>query len=229
MKHFICAAGGVIGGIIATLFGGWTEGLLVLVILMAIDYFSGLVVAGVFHRSPKSANGGLESKAGLKGLMRKIFVLALVAVAHLIDRLIGTNYIRDAVVIAFCLNEVISILENAGLMGIPIPKVLQKAIDVLRDKAGEDTETASSDAPAAEKTRNAETARAKDKPPDGEEEETSGRPVQARSASGPRWGPAGSAEELSSEAQAMPLGGFAPTVSGRPVTAPTETEVRGDE
>ena len=137
MRHIICTLGGVVGGIFATLFGGWTEGLLVLVILMAIDYISGLVVAGVFHKSPKSPGGGLESKAGLKGLVRKLFVLALVAVAHLIDRLIGTSYVRDAATIAFCLNEVISILENAGLMGIPIPKVLRKAIDVLRDKAGE--------------------------------------------------------------------------------------------
>lgn len=138
MKHIICTVGGLIGGIVATLFGGWTEGLLVLVILMAIDYFSGLVVAGVFHKSPKSPHGGLESRAGFKGLIRKIFVLALVAVAHLIDRLLGTTYIRDAAVIAFCLNEVISILENAGLMGIPVPKVLTKAIDILRDKAGEE-------------------------------------------------------------------------------------------
>ena len=137
MKQFFCFAGGVLGGIVAALFGGWTEGLLVLVILMAIDYISGLVVAGIFHKSPKSQNGGLESKAGLKGLIRKIFVLALVAVAHMIDRLTGTNYIRDVAVIAFCLNEVISIIENAGLMGIPVPKVLRKAIDVLRDKAGE--------------------------------------------------------------------------------------------
>lgn len=137
MRHIICTVGGVVGGIVATLFGGWTEGLLLLVILMAIDYFSGLVVAGVFHTSPKSPNGGLESKAGLKGLIRKVFIIALVAVAHLIDRLIGTSYVRDAATIAFCLNEVISILENAGLMGIPIPKVLRKAIDVLRDKAGE--------------------------------------------------------------------------------------------
>lgn len=138
MKHIICTVGGVLGGIVAALFGGWTEGLLVLVILMAIDYFSGLVVAGIFHNSPKSPGGGLESKAGLKGLIRKVAVLALVAVAHLIDRLIGTSYVRDAAAIAFCLNEVISILENAGLMGVPIPRVLRKAIDVLREKAGED-------------------------------------------------------------------------------------------
>lgn len=140
MKHIICSLGGAIGGIVATLFGGWTEGLLVLMIMMGIDYISGLVVAGVFHNSPKSPNGGLESHAGLKGLMRKVFIIALVVVAHMADRLIGTNYIRDAVVIAFCLNEAISIIENAGLMGIPIPKALRKAIDVLRQRSGETEE-----------------------------------------------------------------------------------------
>lgn len=140
MKHIICSVAGAVGGIVAALFGGWTEGLLVLVLLMAIDYVSGLVVAGVFHTSPKSPGGGLESKAGLKGLVRKVFILALVAVAHMIDRLIGTNYVRDAAAIGFCLNEVISILENAGLMGIPLPRALQKAVDVLRNKAGEAAE-----------------------------------------------------------------------------------------
>lgn len=135
MKHIISTIGGVVGGVVATLLGGWTEGLLVLVILMGIDYLSGLVLAGVFHASPKSPNGGLESKAGLKGLVRKIFVLALVVVAHQIDRLIGANYVRDAATIAFCLNETISLIENVGLMGVKVPKVLQKAIDVLRDKA----------------------------------------------------------------------------------------------
>lgn len=170
MKHIICTVGGVIGGVIATLFGGWTEGLLVLVILMAIDYFSGLVVAGVFHRSPKSPGGGLESKAGLKGLIRKIFVLALVAVAHLIDRLIGTSYVRDAVCIAFCLNEIISIIENAGLMGIPIPKILRKAIDVLRDKAGEREAADGADTGTATEKLDEEgvEGKVKEKPPDGE-------------------------------------------------------------
>lgn len=135
MKHIISTIGGVVGGVVATLLGGWTDGLLVLVILMSIDYLSGLVLAGVFHASQKSPNGGLESKAGLKGLVRKIFVLALVVVAHQIDRLIGANYVRDAATIAFCLNETISLIENVGLMGVKVPKVLQRAIDVLRDKA----------------------------------------------------------------------------------------------
>lgn len=140
MKNIICIITGILGAAVTALFGGWTEALMLLGILMIIDYVSGLVVAGIFHRSPKSAHGGLESHAGLKGLMRKIFVLALVAVAHFVDRLIGVNYVRDAAALAFSLNEILSIVENAGLMGIPMPKALKKAIDVLRDKAGENEE-----------------------------------------------------------------------------------------
>ena len=142
MKHIISIIGGLIGGIVAALFGGWPWVLNALVILMGLDYVSGLVVAGVFHNSPKSQNGGLESHAGLKGLIRKIFILALVAVAHIADRLLGTTFFQYAAAIAFCVNEIISILENAGLMGIKIPKVFRKAIDVLRNKAEETEEQA---------------------------------------------------------------------------------------
>lgn len=140
MKHIICTVGGIVGGIVAALFGGWTWGLTALVIMMAIDYISGLVVAGVFHTSPKSPNGGLESRACLKGLIRKVFVLLLVAVAHVIDRVLGITFVRDSAAIAFIFYEVISILENAGLMGIKIPKAFRKAIDILRDKAEETEE-----------------------------------------------------------------------------------------
>lgn len=140
-KGFLCAAFGGIAAVVAQIFGGWTDGLTVLLILMAIDYVSGLIVAGVFHNSPKSDSGALESRAGLKGLLRKFFVICVVVTAHMVDRLIGTNYVRDAAAIAFCLNEAISIVENAGLMGIPLPKVLTRALEVLREKAGENEES----------------------------------------------------------------------------------------
>lgn len=140
IKAIVCTAAGLAGAAVAAIFGGWTEAMTILCILMALDYIAGILVAAVWHRSPKTETGGLESLAGLKGLIRKVFILALVAVAHMIDRLIGTNYIRDAVAIAFSLNEIISILENAGLMGIPIPKVMQKGLELLRRKAGEDEE-----------------------------------------------------------------------------------------
>lgn len=137
MKNAICTTVGAIGGVIASLFGGWDAGLATLVMFMAIDYVSGLVVAGVFHNSKKTASGALESKAGWKGLCRKGMSLLFVLIAYRLDLAIGSNYIRDAVIIGFIVNETISIVENAGLMGVPLPKVINKAIDILTSKSEE--------------------------------------------------------------------------------------------
>lgn len=134
MKSAICTAVGIVGGAVASLFGGWTASLTTLLILMAIDYASGLVVAGVFHASPKSATGALESRAGLKGLIRKFYMLLFVLIGHRLDVAVGTTYIRDAVCIAFMANELLSIVENAGLMGLPIPDVITNSIDILKQK-----------------------------------------------------------------------------------------------
>ena len=135
MKDIICTASGVIGSLIAGAFGGWTAGMTTLIIFMGIDYISGLVVAGVFNNSTKTVNGALESKAGWKGLFRKGMTLVIVLVAHRIDIMVGATYVRDGVIIAFVANEAISIIENAGLMGIKMPKILTKAIEVLKGKA----------------------------------------------------------------------------------------------
>lgn len=137
MKDWICTAIGAVGGFVATLFGGWDTALTTLVIFMAIDYISGLIVAGVFHQSKKTDTGTLESRAGWKGLCRKCMTLLFVLIGTRLDMIIGTNYIRDAVCIGFVANELISIVENAGLMGIPIPTILQKAIDILQKKSDE--------------------------------------------------------------------------------------------
>lgn len=126
---------GVIGSFIASLFGGWDAALVTLVIFMGIDYVTGLIVAGVFHNSEKTKNGALESRAGWKGLCRKGVTLLVVLVACRLDLMIGSNFIRDAVVIAFVANETISIIENAGLMGIPIPAAIIRAIEILKNKA----------------------------------------------------------------------------------------------
>ena len=106
-----------------------------LIIFMAIDYITGLIVAGVFHNSEKTANGALESRAGWKGLCRKGVTLLVVLVACRLDLVMGSNFIRDAVIIAFVANETISIIENAGLMGIPIPAAIMRAIEILKNKA----------------------------------------------------------------------------------------------
>ena len=135
MKEIICTAVGAVGGAVAAAFGGWDSALVTLLIFMAVDYVSGLIVAGIFHKSPKSENGGLESRAGWKGLCRKAVTLLFVLIAHRLDLVIGVNYIRDAVIIGFIANDLISIVENAGLMGIPLPAAIQNAIDILTKKS----------------------------------------------------------------------------------------------
>lgn len=140
MKQIICTTIGAVGSGIAALFGGWDTGLVSLLIFMGLDYVSGLVVAGVFHKSNKTDTGSLESKAGWKGLCRKCMTLVFVLVAYRLDLIIGTNYIRDAVIIAFIANELISLVENAGLMGVPLPAIIVKAIDILQKKSEESEE-----------------------------------------------------------------------------------------
>lgn len=136
----LAAVGATLSGVIAILWGGWSQPMTVLVILMGLDYVSGLAVALVFRRSPKTESGGASSLIGLKGLLRKLFLIVIVAAAYQIDKIIGTAYLRDAVAIAFIANEALSLLENAGLMGIPIPKVLLRSIDVLKGKSESEDE-----------------------------------------------------------------------------------------
>ena len=131
-KAYILIATGVAGAAIAHLFGGWNGAMTTLVILMLVDYVTGIIVAGVFHASPKSSGGALSSAVGFKGICRKFVILLIVVVACRVDLLLDTNIIRDATCIGFCANELVSITENAGLMGIPLPRKLVEAIEVLR-------------------------------------------------------------------------------------------------
>lgn len=134
MKDRICAALGMIGGFIASLCGGWNAAIATLVGFMIADYVTGMIVAGVFKASPKTDGGGLQSKVGFKGLCKKCMILVFVMVAYRLDLLLGVNYIKDATVIGFILNETISLTENAGLMGVPIVKPLKNAIELLKQK-----------------------------------------------------------------------------------------------
>ena len=132
MKSIIISFVGAVGSAIAYAFGGWDASIITLFIFMGIDYITGVIVAGVFHKSNKSGSGALESRAGWKGIIKKCVTMLFVIIAVRLDALIGTTYIRDAVCIAFITNELISIVENAGLMGIPIPKVITRAIELLK-------------------------------------------------------------------------------------------------
>ena len=135
MKETICMIAGVVGGVITTLLGGWDSALATLVVFMGIDFVTGIVTAAM-GKSKHSESGTLNSTAGWVGLAKKFCILLMVVVGVRIDILIGTNYNRDTVCISFCLNELLSIVENTTLMGIPYPPVIKKAIDVLQTKVG---------------------------------------------------------------------------------------------
>ena len=134
MKSSICTALGLIGGAISWAFGGWDAAMAALLVCMGVDYLSGSIVALVFHKSSKSETGTYNSIYGIKGLFKKGLMLLFVLVAVQIDKLLGTVYVRDAVCLGFCCNEILSITENLGLAGIPLPQVVTKALEQLQKK-----------------------------------------------------------------------------------------------
>lgn len=134
MKEKLCFILGTFGAWIAGWFGGWNSAMTTLLLFMVADYLTGLIVAGVFNRSPKTSTGALQSKAGFIGLIKKGMILLILLIACRLDMLLNTTIIRDGTCISFILNELISITENAGLMGVPIPPQIKRAIDVLKSK-----------------------------------------------------------------------------------------------
>lgn len=133
-KVFTFAGIGMIGSAIVNFIGGWSTDFATLLICMIVDYVTGFLVAGVFKKSTKTENGALNSRIGFIGLARKVITLFFVLIGYRLDLLLGCDYIRTAIIIGFICNELISIIENAGLIGVPIPKVLTDAIDILKNK-----------------------------------------------------------------------------------------------
>ena len=103
---------------------------------MALDYVSGVIVAAILKKSNKTESGGLSSKVGLIGILKKCLCFLLIIIGYRLDLLLSTNYIRDCVCVAILLNECVSITENMGLAGIPLPAAIVNALDQLRDKNG---------------------------------------------------------------------------------------------
>lgn len=134
VKAFVLSITGLVGGGIAAWFGGFDIGLRVLLGCMAVDYTMGMAIALVWHKSPKTESGAASSNAGFKGLIKKCMILLMVLVANMLDMVMGTTFVRDGVIIAYIANEAISITENAGIMGVPLPGPLAKAIDLLTKK-----------------------------------------------------------------------------------------------
>ena len=127
MKEFICSLLGTIGYLFIYLVGGWDVALQCLVIAIALDYISGLMKAYI--------NKTLSSRIGMRGLIKKLGLLIIVMVGTLVDRTTGnTGAVRTLVIYYFVANEGLSILENLGQSGIPIPQSVKKALKALKNQ-----------------------------------------------------------------------------------------------
>jgi len=117
-----------IGGSAASfLFGGWSSLLTILLAFVVLDYITGVAAA--------AKEGRLNSEVGGWGIAKKVGTFVIVAVAHLVDSALGDAHLfRDAAIFFFLANELLSVIENAGRIGVPIPPVLQQAVEVLRGK-----------------------------------------------------------------------------------------------
>lgn len=135
MKDWLFGALSVIGATIAHALGSWDSALAVLVGMMAADYITGLMIALIWHKSAKTAGGAFSSNASIKGLFRKLGMLMLVWVGAMVDRAIGVDYVRTAVILFLIANEGFSVLENTAVMGIPYPTAIIKALEILKDSA----------------------------------------------------------------------------------------------
>ena len=108
-----------------------TQDLKILLLLMVIDLIVGFTVSAVWHKSSKTKSGKVSSKVMFKGIVKKILTLVLVVVAYQIDILLGYDVIRHIAIIAFIVQEIISIIENITITGIKAPGIITKALDVL--------------------------------------------------------------------------------------------------
>lgn len=124
-------AGAAIGSVAAYFLGQWDLLLQVLITLTVIDFITGVLSAGY--------NKKLSSDIGYKGIVRKIGIYIIVALACLLDRLMNTGLVlRGATIGFYIVIEATSIIENWGQMGLPLPKVIKDALKQLREKMGDD-------------------------------------------------------------------------------------------
>ncbi|UTR14096.1 phage holin family protein [Salipaludibacillus sp. LMS25] len=130
METLIKWSAAVLAAAVSFLYGEWTMLLSILLTLVVIDYVTGLVAAGM--------SGDISSRVGLTGIARKIFIFVMVAVAHLVDKVLievgieSEALIFMAAIVFYIVNELISITENVGRIGLPVPKQVKQAINILK-------------------------------------------------------------------------------------------------
>ncbi|MCQ2316343.1 MAG: phage holin family protein [Bacteroidales bacterium] len=133
IKNIVFALMSAAGSIIANQLGGWDTALAVLLAFMAADYITGLLIAIVWRKSPKTLSGGVSSAEGFKGLLKKMVILIFVWMAEMLDRVLALNYARTAVILFYIANEGLSIVENTAIMGVPYPKFIKRALEALKE------------------------------------------------------------------------------------------------
>lgn len=134
IKNTVLAFLAGLASIFSETLGGWDSFLKALVMFMIADYITGMVVALVFHKSQKTKNGGASSSVGYKGIVKKMCIFILIALAVRVDELSGTHYVRSATIFFFLGNEGLSVIENLALMGVPYPEFVKKALEAIKEK-----------------------------------------------------------------------------------------------
>lgn len=127
----------VLAGIATTIaeaMGGWDAPLQTLVAVISVDIITGVACAFFFQNSQKTESGAYKSEESLRGLIRKGCMFLIVCVSYRLDALAGTTVVRTATIMFFIANDGFSIIENLGLMGVPMPEIVTNAFELLREK-----------------------------------------------------------------------------------------------
>lgn len=131
IKNIVSIVTGTIGSLLINLIGKPTDDLIILIVLMIIDLIVGFLISAIWQKSTKTDSGKLSSSVMFKGIVKKFFTLVIVVIAFQLDKLLVMNVIRHIVIIAFIVEEILSITENIAITGIKIPSIITKALDVL--------------------------------------------------------------------------------------------------
>ncbi len=143
MKRITEALAAALGAMMS-FFTGLPPVIWVLVAVMSLDYITG-IMCGVLGKSPKTETGGLSSGAAFEGLLKKVLILCIVGLAALVDHAVTVSAgvemaaATGATCLWFVASEGLSILENAAAMGVPIPKALMRALEIMREKGDGDS------------------------------------------------------------------------------------------
>ena len=131
LKNIVSFVTGAIGSLLINLIGKPTDDLIILLVLMTIDLIVGFLISAIWQKSTKTDSGKLSSRVMFKGIVKKFLTLVIVVIAYQLDILLAMNVIRHIVIIAFIVEEILSITENIAITGIKIPAIITKALDVL--------------------------------------------------------------------------------------------------